>query len=160
MKKCKRGLKKWRRWNFKNIQDAGGNVGTSPEDNARAFQSYYQNLYTNQPTPPRPDNSGKWYAEMPDIPTDREWGEPMMHELMTATRDARNTAAGLSGIPVSVWVAIARDDKLSAELLNVMKKCWREEVVPSAWTRSYMTVLEKDGDLSLSSQEPQRHSDR
>ena len=70
-------------------------MGTSPEDNARVFQSYYQNLHTNEPTPSRPGNSDKWHSDMPGIPTDREWGEPMTHELMAATRDARMAGLGL-----------------------------------------------------------------
>ena len=42
-----RGADKWRQWNYTNIQNTLGEIGTSPSDNADNFAAFYNTLYDN-----------------------------------------------------------------------------------------------------------------
>jgi hypothetical protein len=148
VKRCKRGNKKWRHWNYSNVRDVDGVMGTGPEDNATTFQAYYNDLFENESTPDRPDHSDIWYNAMPQVAVDREWAPPTEHEMMCALQDINNTAPGMSGIKISVWKAISTDPELRHILLDIMRECWNSEEVPDDWTKFYMTILEKKGDLS------------
>ena len=44
----------------------------------------------------------------------------------------------------------------SVMMLEIMVQCWNEKEVPANWTKFYMTILEKKGDLTLPSN-LQRH---
>jgi hypothetical protein len=124
-------------------------LGTSPEENADHFKQYYEKLFTNEPSATKPDQSARWYNEMPQRTTDRDWGPPTLHEMLKAIKDLKPSAPGLSGVPASVWQGLAHDPVLCSSMLRVMRKCWIEEIVPDQWTQFYMTVLEKPGDHSL-----------
>ena len=148
VRRCKRGVKKWRAWNYCNIKDFEGIMGKGPEDNATNFQAYYNKLYANKETPMRKDESQKWYDRMPQEATDREWRAPTEAEMSRALREIKHTAPGLSGIPIAVWQAMAEETSLKMTMLSIMKECWEKEETPSDWNSFYMTVLEKKGDLS------------
>ena len=149
VRKCKRGTKKWKPWNFTNIQDSNGVLGSGPQQNATNFQVYYNDLFSNEATQMRPDNSQMWFDQMHQYESDMEWGAPSEAELLRAAREIKNTAPGLSGVPAMVWQSITDDSRLRMIMLQVMKDCWEKEEVPKDWRIFYMTVLEKDGDHSL-----------
>ena len=148
VRRCKRGVKKWRAWNYCNVRDSNGVLGTGPEDNATNFQNFYTSLYENEENESRKDLSDFWYDKMPQETTDREWRAPTATELKRALREIKNTAPGLSGIPISVWQAMAEEEELNKVMLDIMKECWDKEETPTDWNYFYMTVLEKKGDLS------------
>ena len=130
--KLKRGVSKWKQWNYKNIQDNEGQMANSPSTNADNFQAYYTNLFSNKPnTENNVDKADKWYAKMTRVENDREWRPPTETEMMTAVKSLKKVSPGLSGIPAEVWKAIARNTKLRAVMLCVMRRCWNEEEVPT-----------------------------
>ena len=149
VKRCKRGVKKWKPWNFSNIRNKDGQIGNGPDDNAANFQAYYVDLFRNDPSPTRPDESARWYCTMPVVPSDREWPPPTMSEMCQALNEIKNTAPGMSGIKISVWQAISKDLKMKQVMLDIMIGCWNSNEVPTDWTAFYMTVLEKKGDKSM-----------
>jgi hypothetical protein len=148
VRKCKRGNRKWKAWKFSNICDSNGVMGTSPSTNATNFKAYYEKLFTNEPTATRPDNSARWYSQMTQYHNGREWGPPTEDEVLRAVGENKNTAPGMTGIPTMVWKTILEDEYLRSVIMRVMVKCWESETVPVSWTQFYMTVIEKDGDLS------------
>jgi hypothetical protein len=85
---------------------------------------------------------------MRQFPTDREWGPPTEVEVLRAVSENKITAPGLTGIPTMVWKTIAEAPYRRSVIMRVMERCWVSETVPKSWTRFYMTIIEKDGDLS------------
>lgn len=142
-----RGADKWRQWNYTNIQNTLGEIGTSPSDNADNFAAFYNTLYDNDGV--EGGKADEWYEKMPDTPTDREWREPQAFELVRAIRELKTTAPGLSGVPAVMWKAFLEDETLKGVMLDIMRECWNTETVPKDWLKYYMTVLEKKGDLTL-----------
>jgi hypothetical protein len=139
--KLKRGVDKWKPWNFKNIIDSSGNLGKTPSDNADNFCQFYNDLYANEGKVNGPAET--WYKQMCTRKTDREWREPQLHEMLVAIAELKHTAPGLSGVPASLWKAMATNEKMRDVMLDIMQQCWHQESVPGSWLQYYMIVLEK-----------------
>ena len=144
--KLQRGTAKWKQWKYRNIRNADGVEGTSPAENATNFADFYSHLFGNDGTN---DQSAQWYKSMPRTPTDREWREPQMWEMIKAIKELKNTAPGMTGVPSKVWKTLASNVEMRNAMLVVLRNCWREEKVPPGWLDFYMTVLPKKGDLSM-----------
>ena len=147
VRKLNRGTGKWKGWNFNNIQNKNGVLGSSPAENADNLKEYYEDLFANQTADV--EQAKKWYGLMEKIPTNRKWNEPTEQELKEAIREVKNTAPGNSGVTSAVWKALIENKKMTKIMLKTMTECWKTETVPEDWTTFYMTVLEKDGDLTL-----------
>ena len=79
VRKLQRGTSKWKQWEFRNVRNADEVEGVSPTDNATNFADFYSHLFGNDGTN---DHSAQWHKAMPRTPTDREWREPQMWEMI------------------------------------------------------------------------------
>jgi hypothetical protein len=143
--RIKKGTRRWRPRDFKNVRDAAGNLAKAPEDNARYFADYFTHVFN-----PKIDAAG-W--EVIDKMNQREckgkWGEPTKEELKTAIATLKDTAAGPTGLPACVWKTLGKFDNTFQIILDVMQECWRTKTTPAAWKKTHMAVLPKKGDLTL-----------
>jgi hypothetical protein len=125
--KLNNGLDKWRTWSVSNVKGKDGSMTHTPQENAEVFQNFFNDLFSND-SPSL--NSQHEYSLMDKIPVDREWGPPTMWEMEKALTKMKHTAAGISGIPASVWQACGSNNTLKTSMLKVMIDCWETEEVP------------------------------
>ena len=114
--KLKRGTTKWKAWNYKHLQAKTGKLGDTPQGNADIFQSFYEDLFANKvkETVKGTNAAEKWYKQMTKMETDREWRPPLEKEMLTAVKDLKKVAPGLSGIPAEVWKVLVTNPNLKA----------------------------------------------
>jgi hypothetical protein len=60
--KLQTGTSKWEQWKFRNIENADGVEGMTPEENATNFADFYADLFGNDG---ENDHSSQWCATMP-----------------------------------------------------------------------------------------------
>ena len=143
--KLENGLDKWRRWDDSNVKNKNGKLATTPEENAVIFQSFFNELFSN-------DSQGAEgkaaYKDMKYTEVTINWGEPKRWELIKAINNLKHTAPGISGIPAIIWQCLSKDQKLQDSMLKIIVKCWVEETIPEDWSKFHMCVLPKKGDLA------------
>ena len=140
--KLQRGLDKWKSWDDTNVKDANGELASTPEQNATVFQTFFNSLFRNDMVSADADGE---YVKMTAVEVDRHWSPPQMWEMMEELKKMKKTAAGVSGIPSTVWQACGENEVLRQGMLEVLQECWVKEKVPDEWAVFHMTVLHKKG---------------
>ena len=140
--RLKNGLDKWRTWDDSNVRNSAGKMAVTPEENASIFQTFFDDLFSNAE---EGHDATAEYAKMEKRKVVRTWGPPTMEEMKEELKHMKHTAAGVSGIPSSVWQACSEDPDLQQGMLRVLRECWVNETVPEEWTKFHMTVLFKKG---------------
>ena len=146
--KMKRGVNKWKGYEFQNIRNQEGVLATTPAENADNFRDFFNDLFDNPHT--NSPEARAHFKRMEKREVKRSWREPQLWEVKKVVKDKMNKAApGLSGKPACLWKALLADESIMLILLKVTQQAWKTKETPSDWRQMYMMVLMKDGDLTL-----------